>query len=584
MLGTRDGQKAIFSADNLDLQFVGEKTVYGFLAREWKQLFRDEEFANLYRPEGRPSTPPSKLAIAVFLQILHDLSDEALIEATRFDLRFKVALQLEHHEALCAKSTLQSFRARLLLHEKDEWVLRRTVELAKAAGVLKRKGKHLTVALDTTPVLGAGAVRDTINLIGDAIRRLLRAMAKAADRSLKRLAREHRLERFVDDEVSLKGEAGIDWHDRAAVRGFVRGLVADADRALDIARTALETNANEAHRESIRAAADLLAELLAQDIDRAGPPEEPGAQIRRGTAPDRIVSTSDPEMRHGRKSSAVRFEGHKAAIAVDADSGVILDAQIRAGNDNDCSGALATVERVEAAHDVNVTRTVADCAYGDGATRQQFDDADRELIAKVPKTPGRAGQLNKSEFAIDTLAGTVTCPAGQTTSHFTQTTIEQQGHPATARVFHFDDAVCAACPLKAKCCAGPHRTIRVHPQEDLLADARVAQDTAHVRKQLRKRQRAEHRIARLKQLGMRRSRYRGRRKTALQLRLTAALANLLLVLGLAGAGLAVVFWMISPERTLAPLALFVIALTLFTRHRPDHQQADFPEAAFRPGF
>lgn len=629
MLGTRDGQKAIFSADNLDLQFVGEKTVYGFLARDWKQLFRDEEFANLYRPEGRPSTPPSKLAIAVFLQILHDLSDEALIEATRFDLRFKVALQLEHHEALCAKSTLQSFRARLLLHEKDEWVLRRTVELAKAAGVLKRKGKHLTVALDTTPVLGAGAVRDTINLLGDAIRRLLRAMAKAADRSLKRLAREHRLERFVDDEVSLKGEAGIDWADRAAVRGFVRELVADADRALELARKALATSIGEAHREAIRAAADLLGELLAQDIDRGGRDNNKGSggsdrdttasrddrgsgnnagtrdadasraetsraeagradagdngpTIRRGTARDRIVSTTDPEMRHGRKSSSVRFNGHKAAIAVDADSGVILDAQIRAGNDNDCSGALATIERIEAAHDVGVTRTVADCAYGDGLTRQQFADAGRELIAKVPTPATRENQLPKSEFAIDTLAGSVTCPAGQTTTHFTRTTIEQHGEPATARVYHFDAAACGACPLKARCCAGAHRTIRVHPQEDLLADARVAQDSAHTRKQLRKRQRAEHRIARLTQLGMRRSRYRGRRKTALQLRLTAALANVLLVLGLAAAGLVV--GPISSESSLLPLAVCLLVFALLTRRRSDRPRPDFSEAAFRPSF
>jgi len=677
MLGTRDGPLDVFSAAHIDMQFIGEKTVYGFFARRWRDVFTDYDFADLYRPQGRPSTPPSKLAIAFFLQLMHGLSDDALIDATRYDLRFKVALQLDHHEALCAKSTLQAFRTRLIVRDKDEWMLRRTVELAKAAGMMKRKGKGLTIALDTTPVLGAGAVRDTINLLGDAIRALLRVMAKAADRPLKRLAREHDLLRFVDSDTSLKGGAGIDWNDRAAVRAFVRELVADADRALEAARDAIGT-VDERHRESIRKAATLLADLLAQDIDR-GPAardnsyggdgegggegggdsaidnnkgrddsragqqrdgdsatqrkssrkekarrhqqkksrqnsnkkssrrkpttkrgasgvaattrhnekrdaDDDGPRIRRGTAKDRIVSTTDPEMRHGRKSSSVRFEGHKAAIGVDADSGVILDAQVRAGNDNDCSGALEAVGRIEAAHDVTVTRTLGDCAYGDGATREAFAEAGRELVAKVPKPATRAGQLPKSQFDIDTLAGTVTCPGGHTTSHSTRLTITQHGQPATARVFHFDAAACASCPLKSQCTSSAHRSITVGPQEDLLADARVAQGTAHVHKQLGKRQKVEHRIARLKQLGMGRSRYRGRRKTALQLRFTAAFANLVLVLGTAGAagfGLAALLRVAtSPCWTLlSPSgAIFLLLAIVLVTARPTH----FSQPDFRP--
>ena len=106
MLGHRDAQKSLYTADQCDLPFVGEDSLYALFARHWKRLFRDRDFDALYREGGRPSKPPSMLAVALLLQRAHNLSDQALIDATRYDLRFKVALHLEHHEQLCAKSNL----------------------------------------------------------------------------------------------------------------------------------------------------------------------------------------------------------------------------------------------------------------------------------------------------------------------------------------------------------------------------------------------------------------------------------------------------------------------------------------------
>ena len=75
--------------------------------------FRDEDCVALHREEfGRPSVPPSQLAIALLLQAHDSASDEAAIARSAFDLRWKVALGLELAEKLCAKSRLQHFRAR----------------------------------------------------------------------------------------------------------------------------------------------------------------------------------------------------------------------------------------------------------------------------------------------------------------------------------------------------------------------------------------------------------------------------------------------------------------------------------------
>ena len=47
------------------------------------------------------------------------------------------------------------------------------------------------------------------------------------------------------------------------------------------------------------------------------------AQLKDGVSRDRIPSVHDPEMRHGRKSSSKRFDGHKAAVVVDTDSQLV---------------------------------------------------------------------------------------------------------------------------------------------------------------------------------------------------------------------------------------------------------------------
>ena len=75
-----------------------------------------------------------------------------------------------------AKSTLQVFRAQLILHDKVREVFESSLRLARESGYLKRRS--MKVALDTTNILGRGAVKDTYNLLADGIVKLLRALAQ----------------------------------------------------------------------------------------------------------------------------------------------------------------------------------------------------------------------------------------------------------------------------------------------------------------------------------------------------------------------------------------------------------------------
>ena len=177
MLGMQSGQRGLWEADSLYIDHVGRGSFYGLLASMRGQLFRDEDFAELYCADnGRDSMPPSLLATALLLQTYDRASDAEAKQRADFDIRWKVALGIEVEARPLAKSTLQLFRARLILHKKARDVFERSLRFARETGYLK--GRRMKLALDTTYILGRGAVKDTYNLLADGIVKLMRVLSE----------------------------------------------------------------------------------------------------------------------------------------------------------------------------------------------------------------------------------------------------------------------------------------------------------------------------------------------------------------------------------------------------------------------
>lgn len=525
MLGKQSG---LDGGEHAYLDHVGRDSFYGFLASHRRELFHDEDFTDLYcLDNGRPSVPPSLLATALLLQAYEGASDEEAKARADFDLRWKVALGVGLEERPFAKSTLQLFRARLILHERVRAIFQKSLAFARRTGYFR--SRKLKVVLDTTYVLGRGAVKDTYNLLADGITKLARTLAAGTHPSpQEEWARVHGLGRYFGS--SLKGEAGTDWDDPEARRVFLEGVVADADRVLEMAREAMEKlPAGDTERGRLHEAAALLERLLMQDIER----REEGTTLKQGVSPDRVISVHDPEMRHGRKSEKRRFDGHKAHLAVDPESQLITAADVLAGNAPDHERALELVEQAEANAGVMVEEVVGDCAYGDDNTRKTFAEAGRKLVAKVATRRGGA-QFPKEDFLLDLGSMSCVCPAGQQTQKVVSISSgDRYGAPGTPlRAFRFDAAVCDGCPLRPKCVRarpGKGRLVMIHPQEALLQEARAFQQSEAFTPYRKLRQVAEHRLARLMQLGARQARYFGRTKTLFQLFMAATVANLTLM-------------------------------------------------------
>lgn len=562
MLGQRDPQATIFDGDQLYLEHVGERTLYGYLARHRHELFRDEDFAELYHAElGRPSVPPSLLCVALLLQTYERCSDAEARDRAAYDQRWKVALGAGDREKPFTKSTLQLFRAHLLLHEKARLPFERSLAVAKKSGYLRSHGR-LRAAIDSTHILGRGAVRDTYNLIGDGIVSVARILSKLSGKRLEAWAAEHDLSRYVGS--SLKGEAKLDWSSEAEKQAFLADLVADAERVLELARRAEQSLADDVRRERLGRASEILRQVLLQDVEEKPDEEGGGKGLRQGTSAERICSVHDPEMRHGRKSASVRFDGHKAQVVGDVETGLVTAVNVVEGSAKDEEGSLELIQEAGATTGLEIDEALADCAYGSGENRERFEESGIRLLAKVPKQP-RSDFFTKEEFEIDLKAMSCRCPAGQTTTTLISAGwhTSPSGRRTRLRAFRFSAKVCGDCPLRPRCfkvtVSNQHgRQVRLHPQEARLQAARDWQRSPAFDDFRKQRQVVEHRIARLVQLGIRQARYFGRRKTLFQVLLAATVANLTLVASQAASG--------TPTGAIASLLRAV--LTAFRRLSP----------------
>ena len=530
MLGKRDQQTDLFTADTQYLKFVGEASFYGFLARQGRELFRDEDFAALYcLDNGRTSVPPSLLCVALLLQTHDKVSDEEAKRRADYDLCWKVALGIELDTRPFAKSTLQLFRAQLVIHDEARAIFRSSLEYAKRVGYLKRR--KLRAALDTSHIFGRGAVEDTYNLIAEGIRLLSRAVANQQGWQWEAWLGERHLSRYA--EASIKGASEVDWESAQSREGFLAGLIADGQRLLEIARevrAGLESAVGGKGDGLIAEAAQLLTQLLWQDVE----PSERGYSIKQGTAKDRIPSVHDPEQRHGHKSHGQSFTGHKVGVAVEVESQLITGVEVVAGNASDGECAAELVEQSEENTGLQVEQVIGDTAFGSMAVREELGE--REVIAPTVKGGGGGeGKLTKAEFGIDTEREVVRCPMGHETHIWRWVWVKGSGgKKERVKRFAFAKELCRACPRYGECVTGkrrPGRQITLHAQEAQLQAARAFERSEYFRAQYRQRVVVEHRLARLMGLGLRQARYLGRAKVRFQALLAATVANLSLVLG-----------------------------------------------------
>jgi hypothetical protein len=485
-----------------------EGSVYRFLARERTRLFPSELFADLFESTGRRSVPPSILAVVMVLQRLEGLSDREAADRFAFDVRWRYAAGVAdavagEETASFAHTVLVDLRARLRRSADPDRIFRVTCELARQVGLV-----GVRRVLDSAPLEDAVATQDTVTMLRGAIRGLLRACPPALKTKVRAGLRR-------EDDYAAPGKPACDWQDRAAREQLVDALVRDAYRAHYALRgERLDPRTAEAAR--------LLATVTGQDIEETS---DGHFRIFEGTAPDRVISTVDPEARHGHKTAAHGFDGYKAHVAIDPDSEVICAAEVSPATSGDASVASTLLGDLTPAAQGGGLATGAvvygDSAYGTGTHLAWLDHHGLTPMVKtqLPTAPG--GRFAKDQFRIDLQAGTVTCPARVTTP-----ILPAARGGGRARF----GAACSVCPLRQACTTSIRgRVVAIHPHEAELAAARTRQrDPAWLADYRATRPKVERKLAHLlrRRHGGRRARVRGLVRVGQDFKLLAAAINL----------------------------------------------------------
>ena len=540
--------------------------MFAFLAEHRAMLFPDEPYADLFSTIGRPSLPATRMAAVLTLQALHELSDRECAEAVRCDLRWKVACGLSLLDEGFDPSSLVYWRRRIAKSKRPHRVNDAVRQVIEATGVLAGRRRR---AVDSTILDDAVATQDTITQLIGAIRRVARQVPGAAE-VIAAVCTGH--------DYSGPGKPRIDWTDPAAKQELVSALVNDAN-AVVAAFAEAELD------EGPAAALALLALVAGQDVEPAeGSDGRDGRwRIARKVAPDRVISTVDPQARHTRKSPSNRKDGYRAHLVAEPETGLITDEALTmaAGTENSDAALaqqfLANAEQGPDEHASSgdgpsggdlaepatgtgaaaISRDAADAddhegavaegavaegavpggdgqgaglawygdsAYGTGDLRDAIKKAGHDAVIKPkPVKPAVVGGFTLDDFTVEEGSGTVTCPAGQT-------------RPISSKRTVTFGALCRDCPLRAHCTtAKTGRSMDLHEHDDLLRAARTdwAADPALREDYRRHRPNVERTVSQVATHGGRRIklRYRGTTKNNAWLKYRTAALNLRNLIG-----------------------------------------------------
>ena len=169
-----------------------------------------KELAYLYRKgkRGQPPVAPAMHALALILEAYTGVSDDEVIEATVMDRRWQLVLDcVDAEEAPFSKGTLVAFRKLLIEGQMDRRLIERTIEIASQSQAFGPR--PLRAALDSSPLWGAGRVEDTYNLVGHALKKIIRVVADQQGRELGEVAQEAGAELMCG--TSLKAALDRDW-------------------------------------------------------------------------------------------------------------------------------------------------------------------------------------------------------------------------------------------------------------------------------------------------------------------------------------------------------------------------------------
>lgn len=524
-------QVSFFDPEFADPDCLALGTLPWLLARHKSLLFPDWLFEG-WRPEselGPKGWPAPVLLVLLLLRWGEEgMSRRAAVRQARRNTTWRAAMGLCIGGDTPSNRTVGRFETflqgrhpqsgvprYLLLHEHF-------VRLCIDEGVL---GDRPGWAMDSTPMWAYGALHGTVRLLGDGLRTLGMEWARLKRMPLAAVAEGWQLPLLLGR--STKGSLSVDWRTKDGRAHAIDPLAADVVRVVDLVRGQIETLRTNKRKGVLRKCRNLL-KVIADDLET----DDQGRMVvARKVAAGRLVSITDPDARHGRKSRSQTYKGFKVSVLGDVFSGLLLSLAVTPGGSHDSVPAHRLIHRACELYD-QVDRVLADTAYGGARLRHIVQGAEGvELLAPPPPVTLKPGKLGRHDMVIDIEAGKATCPAGVTTENMTWSWSTDYG--VHVRRFRWPTETCTACPLLEACQSPSQRrsghVVRLHPYEKELVAAREAWERPEVRQDYRTRSQCERLVNQVTRHGARKARTWGLGAANLQVHVIAMRCNLALL-------------------------------------------------------
>jgi len=468
---------------------------------------------------GRPEIDPVFLTEVTILQMMERLPDRQAIMACQYDVRWRLALGIPSEWAGIDPSTLVYFRRRLVKHDLGKVALEAGLAAMRSAGYLKRHG---AVRIDSTHVLACIADMSRLECVRETLRQAVNFLVAFGGST----AWEPWFSRYADRNPKELRNSSVE---------RLRSTMEQAGRdALDILARTPTLGDTVVKSEPVV--------LLQRVFDEQFEISETGATKQRPSAPAGAVhNPHDPEAEWCTKGTLGKdgWVGSKLQVCETApeairQSGepteaVITAVLIQPATTSDHGSLSPVIAAHEQGGQAKPDETFADAGYISAPALEQAKADGYVLTGPIGAPPHSGKRFGSDSFVVDIENRQATCPASKLSTECSR--ITELKIQMTYYYFAWAQTECNICPMKDRCLSvkkrKPFRTLQVGEKHMIVQERRNLCKTPEYQRLMHRRSGIEGTHSELTRGYMiRRSRYRGLKKTFIQMQFTAAACNL----------------------------------------------------------
>ena len=508
-----DSQAALFSTAGLSAQM--------FPATDRFRIFQQKIFPRLVRARaklagaycqdnGRPGVEPVLLSGVTLLQFLEGVPDRQAAELLHYHAGWNFALNRQLGDPAFHPTVLTYFRDRLIEHEQSALVFAEVLAGLVEAGLVERRSKQ---RLDSTQVIGLLSRMSRLECMRETLRLALKELAESAGAFGRPAFWDELWERYVQTKLDYRTETSV-------LKLKMDQAGADVLRLLEWVGKL--SNPQIAQGRQVQLLQRVWDENFQLDERRT-------AQQRPAQPAGAVHNPHDPEAQWAAKGVGKHRRehvGYKVQVAETLKDGprqpgeptpnfiTAMETQPAIGSDE---AGQVQVEQEQAAMGLEkAPELYVDAAYISAEKLAQAQNEGRQLIGPAQPAPKKEGRFCVEDFQINVEQRKAVCPAGQQNTQCSR--LQAQ---ATGKVdYRFEWSThCHTCPLRQRCLGDDqkHRTVVVGQYHSHLQARRAEQKTEVFQQKARQRNAIEGTQSELvRGHGLRRSRYRGKAKNALQ--------------------------------------------------------------------